>query len=514
MRSHPLCRTIEGVPGRRDNHISDAQSLTSSGHLGRTFTRWWPLWLFVGALAVRLHWTLIAHPIDGFLYSDMRGYNTRANALLSNPFRVQEYRAFYPYGTTWLLAGTKFIFGTENFSAVAVIQSLLGSFSVLWTYFLSLRISKMPTIVAPAVGTLMVIYYPVLSLTGYTLSETPAIFLFTASALLTVRVVDERAPRDLWLLGLTMGVAMIFRPQLVLGFVLLFGVALWRRDALPLPRKIWWAFIPILVILVFSSARLHYHTGRIGTISENGAVNLIFGRCHNKGIYSRPDGKGHGSVRFGPPPFIQLERHSVRQPDSWMHLSPAFGDLPEGQEVSVDGVEGFAVDTYGCRNKGSCNLRGAELQYKGYIGDQATQKKIVAACIERTGWKRQLQYSYTHLVQLWAFNEMWPEQANPKPRAVDRYWRWGRMTASWKVFHNRFLLAPLLLSLVLCWRRRHARLWFASAHLFALLLVATFILGGIRFRVVYDPLILVLALEVYGLVGAAVWRKYTRARRR
>ena len=116
----------------------------------------------------------------------MRGYNTRANALLSNPLRIQEYRAFYPYGTTWLLAGTKFIFGTENFSAVAVIQSLLGSFSVLWTYFLSLRISKMPTIVAPAVGTLMVIYYPVLSLTGYTLSETPAIFLFTASALLTV----------------------------------------------------------------------------------------------------------------------------------------------------------------------------------------------------------------------------------------------------------------------------------------------------------------------------------------
>ncbi len=514
MHRPTLYRTIAGVPGRRDNEIDDASSSTRLHQLGSTFTRWWPFWIFVGALIVRLHWTLVAHPLDGFLYSDMRGYNNRANGLLSNPLRVQEYRAFYPYGTTWMLAGIKFVFGKDNFAAIGVVQSLLGSFSVLWTYCLSLRMSKVPKVVAPAVGTLMMIYYPVLSLTGYTLSETPAIFFFTASALLTVRVVDERRARDLWLLGLTLGIAMIFRPQLVLGFVFLFGVALWRRDALPLPRRIWWAFIPIAIILIFSSARLHYHTGRLGTISENGAVNLIFGRCHNKGIYSRPDGEGHGSVRFGPPPFIQLERHSFRQPDSWMHLSPAFEDLPEDEEIEIEGVEGFAIDTYGCRTKTACKLRGAELQYKGYIGDQDTQMKIVATCIERSGWKKQLQYSYTHLVQLWGFNEMWPEQANPKPRAVDRHWRWGRMTASWKVFHNRFLLLPALLSLVLCWRRRHARMWLATAHLFALLLVATAILGGIRFRVAYDPLIVVLALEVYGIAGLAVWRLIARSRRR
>lgn len=474
--------------------------------LGVLFTRWWPLWIFAAALLVRLHWTLVAHPIDGFLYSDMRGYNTRANGLLSNPLKVQEYRAFYPYGTTWLLASIKFVFGKENFAAVGVIHSLMGSCAALWTYFLALRISRTPRLVAPAVGLLMVLYYPVLSLTGYTLSETPAIFFLTASALLTARVVDAPSTRSLWLLGAVMAAAMVFRPQLILGFVFLFGIALWRRDALPLPRKIWMAFIPLIVALAFSSARLHYHTGRIGTVSENGAVNLIFGRCHNKGIYSRPDGKGHGSVRFGPPPFIQLERHSHREPDSWMHLSPAFGDLPKGEKVTIDGVDGFAVDAYGCRDGRACKLRGAELQYNGYIGDQATQKKIVAACIERTGWKKQLQYSYTHLVQLWAFNEMWPEQANPRPRAVDPHWRWARMTSSWKAFHNYVLLAPALLSLLLCFRRRHARLWIASAHLYALLCVAAIILGGIRFRVVYDPLIIVLALEVYGLALSALWR--------
>lgn len=480
--------------------------------LGRAFTRWWPLWIFVGALLVRLHWTLVVHPLDGFLYSDMRGYNNRATGLLANPFKVQEYRAFYPYGTTWMLAGIKSIFGKDNFAAVGVVQSLLGSFAALWSYCLALRISSVPKLVAPAVGVLMVIYYPVLSLTGYTLSETPAIFFLTASALLAARVVDERTSRDLWLLGGAIGLGIIFRPQLLLGFIILFGVALWKGGGLRLPRRIWWAFVPVAIVLAFSSARLYYHTGRIGTISENGAVNLVFGRCHNKGIYSRPDGKGHGSVRFGPPPFIQLERHSFRNVDSWMHLSPAFEDLPDGEGVEIDGVDGFAVDTYGCRTKTSCKLRGAELQYKGYIGDQATQKKIVAACIERSGWKKQLQYSYTHLVQLWAFNQMWPEQANPKPRTVDPYWRWGRMTASWKVFHNYFLLVPALLSLALCWRRRHTRMWFAAAHLLALLLIATAILGGVRFRVVYDPLIIILALETYGLVARSIWRRFVRAR--
>ena len=34
------------------------------------------------AFLVRLHWNLVAHPIGEFMYSDMRGYNNRANALL------------------------------------------------------------------------------------------------------------------------------------------------------------------------------------------------------------------------------------------------------------------------------------------------------------------------------------------------------------------------------------------------------------------------------------------------
>lgn len=489
-----------------DATSSDAAT-TAAATATPLYRRWWPWSIFLAALALRLHWTLVVHPLDGFLYSDMSGYNNRANGLLSAPWKIREYRAFYPFGTTWFLASVKLIFGRDNFAAIGIVQSLLGAASTVWCYFLALRISRHPTVVAPAVGTLMIIYYPVMSLTGYTLSETPAIFLLTLGALLTAKAVQERRRRVIVGLGLTLAAAVTVRPQLLLGFGLLLLIALWRRGPLQLPRRVWLAFIPVAAVLVFSSARLYRHTGRLGTVSENSAVNLVFGRCHNKGIYSRPDGKGHGTVRFGPPPFIQLERHSTRHPDSWMTLDPAFGDLPRGDIPTIDGVEGFDVDAHGCRKKGSCRLRGAELEYHGYIGDQALQRKIASACIERTGWLRQLRYSMTHIVQLWAYNQMWPEQANPKPRAKDPHWRWGRMTASWKRFHNNVLLIPALLGLVLAWRRGHAALWFAAAHVYALLAVAFVILGGIRFRVVYDPLLLFLALEVYASVILGLVRR-------
>ena len=77
------------------------------------------------------------------------------------------------------------------------------------------------------------------------------------------------------------------------------------------------------------------------------------------------------------------------------------------------------------------------------------------------------------------------------------------MTASWKRFHNTVLLVPALIGLILAWRRDRTALWFAGAHVYALLAVAFVILGGIRFRVVYDPLLLFLAIEVYA--SLALW---------
>ena len=189
-----------------DATSSDAAT-TAAATATPLYPRWWPWSIFLAALALRLHWTLVVHPLDGFLYSDMSGYNNRANGLLSAPWKIREYRAFYPFGTTWFLASVKLIFGRDNFAAIGIVQSLLGAASTVWCYFLALRISRHPTVVAPAVGTLMIIYYPVMSLTGYTLSETPAIFLLTLGALLTAKAVQERRRRVIVGLGLTLAAA-------------------------------------------------------------------------------------------------------------------------------------------------------------------------------------------------------------------------------------------------------------------------------------------------------------------
>ena len=83
--------------------------------------RWWVLVLFIAAFIVRVRWNLTVHPFDQYLYSDMKGYLGRADGVLDNPFSVREYDAFFPFGTTWMLAGIKFLFGRDNITAIAVI---------------------------------------------------------------------------------------------------------------------------------------------------------------------------------------------------------------------------------------------------------------------------------------------------------------------------------------------------------------------------------------------------------
>ena len=89
--------------------------------------RWWALVLFMAAFIVRLHWNLVVHPLDEYVYSDMKGYLTRADAVLDAPFVREEYAAFFPFGTTWMVAAIKFVFGRENIGAIAVIYALYGA---------------------------------------------------------------------------------------------------------------------------------------------------------------------------------------------------------------------------------------------------------------------------------------------------------------------------------------------------------------------------------------------------
>lgn len=478
--------------------------------------RWWILVLFCAALIVRLNWNLRVHPLDSFLYSDMKGYWSRADALLDNPFSVREYDAFFPFGTTWLLASIKWVFGRDSFWAIAWVYALFGASIVGASYAIVDRvIGERVRWVAPAVGLFLVVYYPLVAIGGYILSELPFSLFLTMSLLLLIRLVDEgRADkarrRDAWLLGLSLGLGMWMRPQLLVSIALIGGywlvmkLAFRRRESQNPYAKLGWAqlgrvAVPLLVLVSVASIRFYAHTQRLGLVSDNSSINLVFGRCHNKGIYARPDGTGHGTVRFSPPPLIQLEIHSARRPDALITTSSIWADYPE----PVAEVPGFAIDELGCERR-KCYQPGSEIEYRGYIGDGEIHRKIVRACIERGGLRRQAYFTLSHWVMLWQHNMMWPDQANPRPRSTVQRETWRHRQLVWANVHRVVLMIPALLGLGFVFApRRWPKQALVALNLWALLIVAGIWLGGVRFRMPYDPIITMLA----GFTVALVWER-------
>jgi hypothetical protein len=474
--------------------MPDTRVETTAGRHDAASAWLWTAVLVGAALLIRVHWNLSVHPIWLYDYSDMAGYRGRADLAVDKPFATGRYQAFYPFFTHWLLAIPKWMFGKDAGWAVGVWWAVIGSSTVFFSHRLALRVLSRPW-QAHLVGAVLVAYYPLISQSGYTLSEAPTAALLTASCWLLARVLDEGSSRDAFLLGLVLGLGAWTRPQLLLGPVLFFPVWLLARDAFP---RLTWTMLatiagPLLLCLAFSAWRYTTLTGHFGLISENGPLNLVFGRCHVKGVTTLPYGEAKRGARFAPPPLIQLETWSGKYPDSWMQLDPVFGD----DASPIPGIPAFGIDKGVCKN---CKVEGAELQYAGYIGDGKIQRRIVSECIQRGGWGRQIRYSLTHLVQLWDYNDVWPDSASPYPRAKDPEWRWRKISQRWKILHNLFVLVPSLLGLVFYVRaRRRPHLAALAAVVLSMMVTGALVFGDIRLRTPYDPLLLILACEVWVL---------------
>jgi hypothetical protein len=253
--------------------------------------------------------------------------------------------------------------------------------------------------------------------------------------------------------------------------------------------------VPLLLLLTMASVRFYLNTGKLGLVSANSSINLVFGRCHNKGIYSRPDGQGHATVRFSPPPLIQLEIYSANNPDTLFQTRSVWGDHPG----PIEDVPGFAIDSYGCKRR-NCHLPGSEIEYRGYIGDADIHKRIVRECIERGGLGRQAYFTATHWVLLWRQNVMWPDQANPRPRSSSPRETWRQRQVVWAHIHRDVLLVPALLGLAFVFvPRRRPKEALVALNFWALLILAGVWFGDMRLRASYDPIIALLAVFVYAI---------------
>ena len=434
----------------------------------------WLIVALIAAFAVRLHWNMLVHPLGDYVSSDMRGYTSRADQMLDKFGHRFEYHAFFPYGTHFLLALLKLIFGRENYQAIGVVYALLGTIIVYFGVRIAERVSSHRW-VPPLLGMFLVFYYPLISLGGYTLSEVPFSVFLLGSTYALLRLVQDGKDRDAWQAGGYAAVATAFRPQILMSIVV-FGVVwlLLRRHTRARLKHLVFAAIPIAGVLLFSSARLYYHTGgRFGLVSENGRFNQLFGRCHNKKAVATPAEPGRGRIRFGPPPLIQLEKRAKTAPNSWVQLDPALGP---------------------------------ELAYTGYIADAEPLNDLMRKCIAKTGWLGQLKYAAVNVLMLSGYNTPWPDSGRDM---------WRRQANLWQTFYTAVFTAPALLMAFTCFMRRTVtRHGMLSLHIWALIVTAAIYFGDTRLRAPYDPMLILLAIEAYIFAGAAIGGRVRRLLRR
>lgn len=241
---------------------------------------------FVLAFAVRFVWVLAVQAPRAAVYSDMAGYFSRADALIGGPPMTDpRIDAFYPFGTHYLVAAELAVFGRDSTVGVAFVHALVGAIPVL---AVSLLVSRLCPSRAIAILAILVaaVWQPQVSYAGFFMSEIWFTAAIALGSIFFVRAFEAR--RDRWgsvlLAGASAAAAFVIRPQVLLTIALVafLGTALHamtRRKRLRgrIARRGLVALAPLVIVMGLCSYRLHRLSGRWGLVSENGPLMRLFG---------------------------------------------------------------------------------------------------------------------------------------------------------------------------------------------------------------------------------------------
>jgi hypothetical protein len=403
------------------------------------------------ALFVRVYWVLrVQSPYDA-IYSDMQGYVDRANAELGRgPTLYPRVMALYPYGAHYVYAALFRVIGFEHRTVIGLVQAALTAAP---GYFLVLFASRLVTSerLLFAVGILFAAWQPVVWCVGYFLSEVPFLSLLFLNAWLCVRFAEQgKRP---FALGLTGAVLFTIRPQFVLTFALLaVAYVIGRRKVAFGPRavrRLGWVLAPWVVIVGFSAVRHRHFTGHWGLISENGAMNRFFADTTVAKLEARwTDSRG----------------------GQWFYWfeSPAKKHVGERD---VARINAYVAEPDVLDELRRHRLRGKSLAWR-------VKRALLAVRL------------------LWDKNDPWPEVNRAPPGLrLSLHLGFGSVV--------RWVLLPLAcLGAVVA--RKGAAYVVVMAHLLTLVVLAMLFFPEARYRVPYDPFLLVLAAAAVGEVARLV----------
>jgi hypothetical protein len=453
------------------------------------------------ALGVRLWWVLDVQPPGEAIFSDMRSYVHRAVWLLFDQQHVSDYReldvALFPYGTHYLHALLIRAFGLAtpdlpgqighsfagvDFTAVAAFQALLGAATVAFAMLAARRAFRGPW-GPPVVGALLALWHPLISFTGYFTSETPFAFFLALGFWLCLRYATTG--RSAWLAGSALAAGFTFRPQLVLTALLVLAWVALRRRRLPgfCWRQLAAIALPVALVVAFSAWRYHSLTGEIGLISGNAALGRFFAATD----YASVEADG-GERYFHPParsPRYGFEG-AFRVPGFISDARP----LDAERERVWNGKT--AAEKLGTLSRNVAflfhgNRLWPERAASQYAGLHAAAERRLE--LEREGVAPKEARKPAAQARLAAEREF----------AESSGWR----TALLRIWEPLVLfgLVPLsLLGLGLAVRRHNPGLELAALHVITMLYAAALYFGEARYRVPYDPILVLLA--VYGLLAA------------
>jgi len=244
----------------------------------RAWDRFALLSIAVGTV-FRVVWGVFFHPALNYVYSDMGGYVTRAIRVATGA-SLTRFDTFYPPGTHLLLALPLWIFGhgRRGLWAASVLWLLLSIAVPLLAWRVALRLVSRRA--AAITAALCAIWPLFITYGGFFMSEIPSIVFLLLMLWLALRAREASGKSAVitgLLAGLSGGVALAIRPQLLLNVAIAAFILLRKKDLRARLAVVAGVglLIPVASVLAVNAAA----AGHLVGLSENGGMNFFQGHC-------------------------------------------------------------------------------------------------------------------------------------------------------------------------------------------------------------------------------------------